>query len=68
MELQAALQGQMSLGAAMALLVFFAFALQCMSTVAVMRRETAGWKWPILQFSYMLLLAYGGAWVTYQLF
>jgi ferrous iron transport protein B len=64
MELQAALQQQLDLGAAVALLVFFVFALQCMSTVAVMRRETAGWKWPILQFSYMLGLAYVGAFVA----
>ena len=43
---------------AVALLVFFAFAMQCMSTVAVVRRETNGWKWPILQFSYMTIVAY----------
>ncbi|MBT8404019.1 MAG: ferrous iron transporter B, partial [Gemmatimonadetes bacterium] len=57
LELQRALQEQLSFGAAIGLLVFFAFALQCLSTVAVMRRETAGWKWPALQFSYMLALA-----------
>ena len=44
-------------GSAVGLLVFFAFALQCVSTIAVMRRETAGWKWPALQFGYMLALA-----------
>ena len=49
-------------------MVFFAFALQCMSTVAVMHRETAGWKWPILQFSYMLVLAYGAAYVAVRVF
>ncbi len=47
--------------AAVALLVFFAFALQCMSTIAVVRRETGGWKWPAIQFTYMLALAYVGA-------
>jgi ferrous iron transport protein B len=61
MALQAALTRDLDLGAAVALLIFFAFALQCMSTVAVMRRETGGWKWPALQFGYMLLLAYVGA-------
>ncbi|HZD04190.1 MAG TPA: nucleoside recognition domain-containing protein, partial [Longimicrobiales bacterium] len=61
MELQAALRRDLDLGSAVALLVFFAFALQCMSTVAVMRRETAGWKWPALQWGYMLALAYTGA-------
>jgi ferrous iron transport protein B len=64
LALQGALQSRLDLGAAVALLVFFAFALQCMSTVAVMRRETAGWKWPALQFSYMLLLAYAGAFLA----
>ncbi len=59
LQLQEALKSHLDLGAAVGLLVFFAFALQCTSTIAVMRRETAGWKWPILQFSYMLVLAYG---------
>jgi ferrous iron transport protein B len=64
MELQAALQRNLDLGGSIALLVFFAFALQCMSTVAVMRRETAGWRWPAIQFAYMLGLAYGGAFLA----
>lgn len=64
LELRAALQRDMDLGSAVALLVFFAFALQCMSTVAVMRRETGGWRWPSLQFAYMLALAYLGAWAA----
>lgn len=64
LELQAALQSSLDVGAAVALLVFFAFALQCMSTVAVMRRETGGWRWPALQFGYMLALACGGAWAA----
>lgn len=64
LELQATLQQSLDLGAAVALLIFFVFALQCMSTVAVMRRETAGWKWPILQWSYMLFLAYAGAFLA----
>ena len=64
MQLQAALKRDLDLGGAVALLVFFAFALQCMSTVAVMRRETAGWKWPAFQFGYMLVLAWTGAWLA----
>ncbi len=56
--LQAALQKDLSFGGAVALLIFFAFAMQCMSTVAVVRRETGGWTWPAIQFSYMGLLAY----------
>ncbi len=58
------LRQHLDLGAALGLLVFFAFALQCTSTVAVMRRETGGWKWPALQFGYMLALAFGGAWLV----
>jgi ferrous iron transport protein B len=58
LDLQEALRADLSFGGAVALLVFFAFAMQCMSTVAVVRRETAGWKWPILQFAYMTALAY----------
>lgn len=66
--LQDRLRRDMSPGAAIGLLVFFAFALQCMSTVAVMRRETGGWKWPILQFTYMLTLAYVGAFISVRIF
>ena len=66
--LQDVLRRDLTTASAIALMVFFAFALQCMSTVAVMHRETAGWKWPILQFSYMLVLAYGGAYVAVRVF
>lgn len=66
--LQEALRRDLSTGAAIGLLVFFAFALQCMSTVAIMRRETGGWKWPALQFGYMLFLGYMGAFVAVRIF
>jgi ferrous iron transport protein B len=62
--LQERLQSDLTLGGAIALLVFFAFAMQCMSTIAVVRRETGGWKWPALQFSYMTFLAYLCALIT----
>jgi ferrous iron transport protein B len=42
-----------------ALLVFFVYALQCMSTVAIMRRESGSWKWPAIAFGYMFALAWG---------
>ena len=64
LSLQTALHHDMSLGGAVALMVFFAFALQCTSTIAVVRRETNSWKWPAVQFAYMLALAYGAAFVT----
>lgn len=66
-SLQQALQKDLTLGGAIALLIFFAFAMQCMSTLAVVRRETGGWKWPILQFSYMSILAYLGAAIAFRL-
>lgn len=66
-SLQAGLQHDLSLGGAIALLIFFAFALQCMSTVAVVRRETGSWKWPIAQFTYMGALAYIGAFIAFHL-
>jgi ferrous iron transport protein B len=65
--LQQAVSRDLTLGGAVALLVFFAFAMQCMSTVAVVRRETGGWKWPVIQFSYMTVLAYVGALAANQL-
>jgi ferrous iron transport protein B len=65
--LQEALRQDLTLGGAVALLVFFAFAMQCMSTVAMVRRETGGWKIPIFQFTYMGVLAYVGAFVANQL-
>ncbi len=48
------------------LLVFFVFALQCMSTLAILRRETNSWRWPLFAFSYLLALAYGASFVTYR--
>jgi ferrous iron transport protein B len=56
--LQAALKSDLTIGGALALLVFFAFAMQCMSTLAVVRRETGGWRWPAIQFAYMTAMAY----------
>jgi len=66
LELQAALRRDLTFGGAVALLIFFAFAMQCISTIAVVRRETGGWKWPILQFTYMGVLAYVGAFVAFH--
>jgi ferrous iron transport protein B len=44
------------------------FAMQCMSTLAVVKRETKGWKWPIIQTVYMTALAYLMAFITFQIF
>jgi ferrous iron transport protein B len=51
---------------AVTLMVFYVFALQCASTVAVVRRETNSWKWPLFQWVYMGILAWGLAFITYQ--
>ncbi|MGB6689705.1 MAG: ferrous iron transporter B [Terracidiphilus sp.] len=64
LSLQTALHHDMTLGGALALMIFFAFAMQCTSTIAVVRRETNGWKWPAIQFLYMLVMAYGAAFVV----
>ena len=66
--LQEILRRDLEPGAAIGLLIFFAFALQCISTGAVMRRETAGWKWPAIQFAYMLFLGYVGAFIAFRVF
>lgn len=50
------------------LLIFYAFALQCMATVAIVAKETASWKWPVIQIVYMGALAYLASFLTYQFF
>lgn len=50
------------------LLVFYLLAMQCMSTLAVVKRETGSWKWPIIQLLYMTAIAYLLSFVTYQIF
>jgi ferrous iron transport protein B len=65
--LQEALRHDLTPGGAVALLIFFAFAMQCASTIAVVRRETGGWRWPAFQFAYMGALAYGGAFIASHL-
>lgn len=57
-----------TLATCMSLLIFYAFAMQCMATLAVVKRETNSWKWPILQVIYMGLLAWFSAFLTYQFF
>ncbi len=60
------LRADIGLAGALALLVFFALAMQCTATLAVVRRETGSWKWPAIQFGYMTVLAYAAAFVTYR--
>lgn len=48
------------------LLVFYTLAMQCMSTLAIVKRETKGWKWPLIQLAYMTVLAYLSAFIIFQ--
>ncbi|HSN61603.1 MAG TPA: ferrous iron transport protein B [Ferruginibacter sp.] len=56
------------LATGLSLLMFYVLAMQCMSTLAVVKRETRSWKWPTIQFIYMTVLAYGMSWLVYVLF
>jgi ferrous iron transport protein B len=53
---------------AFSLLIFYVFAMQCMSTLAVVYRETKSWRWPVLQLVYMSGLAYVSAFIVYTVF
>ena len=55
-----------TLAAGLALMIFYVFAMQCMSTLAIVRRETGTWKWPIIQLVYMTGLAWVLSWVVYE--
>ncbi len=57
-----------NLATGLSLLVFYVIAMQCMSTLAVVKRETKSWKWPIIQFVYMTGLAYLFSWMVYNIF
>jgi len=59
-------QGGYSPLAGLSLMVFFALAMQCLSTMAVMKRETGNWRWPLFSFCYMSALAWVAAFVVYQ--
>ena len=50
----------------LSLLVFYTFAMQCISTLAIVKRETKSWKWPLIQLAYMTGLAYLSALIVYQ--
>lgn len=66
-SLRAAVQEQLAPPVAFAVLAFYMFALQCMSTVAVLRRETGSWKWTVFAFLYMFVLAYIAAVGTFNI-
>jgi ferrous iron transport protein B len=55
-----------TLPVAFSLMIFYAYAMQCMSTLAVVYRETKSWKWPLIQLVYMTALAYVASFFVYQ--
>lgn len=57
-----------TLATGLSLMVFYVFAMQCMSTLAITKRETKSWKWPIIQFVYMTAIAYFMSLLVYQIF
>ncbi|MCC6286855.1 MAG: ferrous iron transport protein B [Chitinophagaceae bacterium] len=56
-----------TLAAGVSLMVFYVFAMQCMSTLAIVKRETRSWKWPLIQLAYMSLLAYALSFIAFHL-
>jgi ferrous iron transport protein B len=56
-----------TLATGVSLMLFYVFAMQCMSTLAIVKRETRSWKWPTIQLVYMTALAYIASWIAYQL-
>ena len=56
-----------SLAAALSLMIFYVLAMQCMSTLAIVKKETGTWKWPVVQFFMMTGLAYVLSWITYNI-
>ena len=56
-----------TLASGVSLMIFYVFAMQCMATLAVVKRETKSWKWPLMQVAYMGVLAYLGAWIAFNL-
>jgi len=57
-----------TLASGLSLMVFYVYAMQCMATFAVVKRETKSWKWPIIQLVYMGLMAYISSWIIFQIF
>ena len=66
-QVGAALRQSIGLAGALSLLVFFALAMQCTSTLATVKRETNSWRWPLFQFVYMSAVAYTAAFATYRI-
>jgi ferrous iron transport protein B len=57
-----------TMAVALSLVLFYLFAMQCVSTLATVYRETKSWKWPVIQFAYMTGTAYIVSFIVYQVF
>ena len=57
-----------TLATGLSLMVFYVYAMQCMATLAIVKRETKSWKWPLIQVLYMGVLAYFSSYVVFNLF
>lgn len=55
------------LATGISLMLFYAFAMQCMSTLAIVKKETNSWRWPLLQLGLMTIIAYVSAFAAYQI-
>jgi len=66
-SLEPIIAGGWSLATAYALLAWYVFAPQCLSTLAVTKRETNSWRWPLLMAGYLFVLAYAAAFATYRI-
>lgn len=56
-----------TLASGVSLMIFYVFAMQCMATLAVVKRETKSWRWPLIQIGFMGILAYFGSFIVYQI-
>ncbi len=65
--LKTVLQHSFSLPVALSIIAFYVYALQCISTIAIMKRETGSWKYPALAFAYTFVLAYMASWLTFNI-
>ena len=61
------LEVHLKIGIEITINLFYAFSMQCMSTIAVVYRETKGWKWPLIQLLYMSVLAYMSSFIAYSI-
>jgi ferrous iron transport protein B len=66
-SLRDVLHSTMPLATGLSILAFYVFALQCISTMAIMKRETGSWKWPAIAFAITFVMAYTSSWLVYVL-